>query len=148
MSPKAKKHNFIALSFMTLVVIGIFIVLPIWAIFTFEKVMLFKYLGLTNVANFKLIQGFAGSLIVGWLAVYIQEWWLSKSAINGSHGAWASISRIVLTYPFFVIYVYFIWCRLDWGQNLGLILASAAVITIGWYLSRFPEFIVKKRIHM
>lgn len=147
MNKKAKKTGYLAISFITLLVLGIFIVLPIWAIFTFEKIMLFNYLHLTMVTEMDLIQGFAGSILVGWLAVYLQEWWVSKHGTEFGKGAVATVLRILLTYPFFVGYVYLIWCHLNWSQNLSLILATAAIITVGWYASRFPEFVIKHRPH-
>lgn len=147
MNKKQPKRSYLAVSFITLLVLGIFIVLPIWGIFTFEKVMLFNYLHLTMVDEMRMIQGFVGSILVGWLAVYLQEWWVSRHDTEFGHGAKATIWRILLTYPFFVAYVYLIWYRLNWSQNLGLILASTAIVTIGWYASRFPEFVIRHRPH-
>lgn len=147
MNNKPKRNSVVAVSFITLVVLGVCVVLPIWGIFTFEKVLLFNYLHLTMVDEARMVQGFAGSILVGWLAVYLQEWWVTKHGTEFGRGARATVSRILLTYPFFVAYVYLLWCYLDWNQNVGLILASAAVTTVGWYASRFPEFIVKHRPH-
>lgn len=136
--------NVISLSFITLIVFGIFIILPIWVIYIFEKVLLFKYLGLQLVTSDKLVQGFIGSLIVGWLALYLQEWWLSRHPVTIEKKALlTTMLRIIFTYPFFVLYTELIWYQLAWTWNWTLLLAVALVITIGWYLSRFPEFFIK-----
>lgn len=145
MHKRPKRYSNIVLGFVTLLVIGIGIIIPIWLIYTFEKVMLFRYLGLNYVADGKLVQGFIGSLFVGWGVVYLQEWWLSYHPAAKSTGAGVTILRVLLTYPFFVAYVYLIWQHLNWGQNLGLILIAAAIVTFGWYLSRFPEWLVKNK---
>lgn len=145
MQKQPKKYQGFVLGLVTLLVIGLGIILPVWLIYIFEKIMLFQYLGLNPVADSKLVQGFIGSLLVGWGCVYLQEWWLSYHPATKSKGPLLTLLRIGLTYPFFVVYVYLIWQHLNWGQNLGLIAVAAAIVTFGWCLSRFPEWIVKHK---